>query len=62
MNFEGFNLSKETTKSISEIGFEEPTAFGIPIVEKCQNGRNPFAIVMEPTRGVHKICLLCLFN
>jgi ATP-dependent RNA helicase DeaD len=78
MNFEDFNLSKETIKSISEIGFEEPTpiqvstiplimgghdiigqaqtgtgktaAFGIPIVEKCQNGRNPFAIVLEPTR------------
>ncbi len=78
MNFEDFNLSKETIKSISEIGFEEPTpiqvstiplilgghdivgqaqtgtgktaAFGIPIVEKCQKGRNPFAIVLEPTR------------
>jgi ATP-dependent RNA helicase DeaD len=91
MNFEDFNISKETIKSISEIGFEEPTpiqvftiplimdghdivgqaqtgtgktaAFGIPIVEKCQNGRNPFAIVLEPTRElavqvaqeVHKI-------
>ena len=91
MNFEDFNLSKETIKSISEIGFEEPTpiqvstiplimgghdivgqaqtgtgktaAFGIPIIEKCQNGRNPFAIVLEPTRElavqvtqeVHKI-------
>jgi ATP-dependent RNA helicase DeaD len=78
MNFEDFNLSKETIKSISEIGFEEPTpiqvttiplimgghdiigqaqtgtgktaAFGIPIVEKCKNGKNPFAIVLEPTR------------
>lgn len=78
MNFEDFNLSKETMKSVSEIGFEEPTpiqvstiplimsgrdlvgqaqtgtgktaAFGIPIVEKCQKGKNPFAIILEPTR------------
>lgn len=78
MNFEDFNLTKETMKSISEIGFEEPTpiqvstiplilggrdivgqaqtgtgktaAFGIPIVEKCQKSKNPFAIVLEPTR------------
>jgi ATP-dependent RNA helicase DeaD len=78
MNFEDFNLSKETMKSVSEIGFEEPTpiqvsaiplifrgcdivgqaqtgtgktaAFGIPIVEKCRNGRHPFAIILEPTR------------
>src|SRR4030066_722309 len=78
MNFEEFSLSKETMKSISEIGFEEPTpiqvsaiplilnncdivgqaqtgtgktaAFGIPIVERCQKGRKPFAIVVEPTR------------
>jgi ATP-dependent RNA helicase DeaD len=78
MNFEDFSLSRETLKSISEIGFEEPTpiqvsaipmmlsgrdivgqaqtgtgktaAFGIPIVEKCQKGKNPFAIILEPTR------------
>lgn len=78
MKFEDFSLSKETLKSISEIGFEEPTpiqvyaiplllngldvvgqaqtgtgktaAFGIPIVERCQKGENPFAIVLEPTR------------
>ncbi len=78
MNFEDLNLSKETMKSISEIGFEEPTpiqisaiplimnghdimgqaqtgtgktaAFGIPIVEKCKRGKNPFAIILEPTR------------
>jgi ATP-dependent RNA helicase DeaD len=78
MNFEDFTLSKETMKSISEIGFEEPTpiqvstiplimsnrdimgqaqtgtgktaAFGIPIAERCQKGRKPFAIVLEPTR------------
>lgn len=78
MNFEDFSLSKETIKSISEIGFEEPTpiqvstiplimdnrdivgqaqtgtgktaAFGIPIAERCQNGKKPFAIVLEPTR------------
>lgn len=78
MKFEDFGLSKETMKSISEIGFEEPTpiqvstiplimsgrdivgqaqtgtgktaAFGIPIAERCQFGRRPFAIVLEPTR------------
>jgi len=78
MNFEDFSLSKETLKSISEIGFEEPTpiqvstipliqsgrdivgqaqtgtgktaAFGIPIAERCQKGRKPFAIILEPTR------------
>ena len=78
MKFEDFSLSKETLKSISEIGFEEPTpiqvsaiplvlegldivgqaqtgtgktaAFGIPIVEKCQKGKSPFAIILEPTR------------
>ncbi len=78
MNFDIFDLTKETMKSISEIGFEEPTpiqvsaipiimsnrdivgqaqtgtgktaAFGIPIAEKCQTGRKPFAIVLEPTR------------
>ena len=78
MNFDDFNLSKETMKSIAEIGFEEPTpiqvsalplimaghdivgqaqtgtgktaAFGIPIVENCQKGKNPFAIILEPTR------------
>jgi ATP-dependent RNA helicase DeaD len=78
MNFDIFNLTKETMKSISEIGFEEPTpiqvsaipiilsnrdivgqaqtgtgktaAFGIPIAERCHNGRKPFAIVLEPTR------------
>jgi len=78
MNFKDFSLSKETIKSISEIGFEEPTpiqistiplimnnrdivgqaqtgtgktaAFGIPIAERCQNGKKPFALVLEPTR------------
>lgn len=78
MKFEDLNLSKETMKSISEIGFEEPTpiqisaiplimgghdivgqaqtgtgktaAFGIPIVEKCDRRKNPFAIILEPTR------------
>lgn len=78
MKFEDFNLSKETLRSISEMGFEEPTpiqisaipsllkgmdvvgqaqtgtgktaAFGIPIVEKCKKGKNPFAIILEPTR------------
>jgi ATP-dependent RNA helicase DeaD len=35
MNFEDFNLSKETIKSISEVGFEEPTpiqASTIPLI------------------------------
>jgi ATP-dependent RNA helicase DeaD len=78
MHFEDFSLSKETLKSISEIGFEEPTpiqvsaipiimsgrdivgqaqtgtgktaAFAIPIAERYQKGRKPFAIVLEPTR------------
>jgi ATP-dependent RNA helicase DeaD len=78
MNFEEFKLSRETMKSVAEIGFEEPTpiqvsaiplimdghdivgqaqtgtgktaAFGIPIVEKCQRAKNPFAIILEPTR------------
>src|SRR4030042_866015 len=78
MNFEDFKLSKETRKSISEIGFEEPTpiqvsaiplimnerdivgqaqtgtgktaAFAIPIAERCQKGRKPFTIILEPTR------------
>lgn len=78
MRFEDFSLGKEVLKSISEIGFEEPTpiqvsaipmalsgldivgqaqtgtgktaAFGIPIVEKCEKGKNPFAIILEPTR------------
>lgn len=78
MKFEDFSLSKETLKSISEMGFEEPTpiqvsaislllegldivgqaqtgtgktaAFGIPIVEKCRKDKNPFAIILEPTR------------
>lgn len=78
MKFEDFSLSKETMKSISEIGFEEPTpiqaaamprvlegldivgqaqtgtgktaAFGIPIVEKMHKSRNPFALILEPTR------------
>ena len=78
MKFEDFLLSKETMKSIAELGFEEPTpiqvsaipyvfkgldivgqaqtgtgktaAFGIPIVEKFEKGKKPFAIILEPTR------------
>ncbi len=78
MNFKDFSLSEETLRSLSEMGFEEPTpiqvsaiplvlkgkdiigqaqtgtgktaAFGIPVVEKCRKGKNPFAIVLEPTR------------
>lgn len=78
MKFEDFSLSKETLRSVSEMGFEEPTpiqkdaipvifagrdivgqaltgtgktaAFGIPIAEMCNRGKNPFAIILEPTR------------
>lgn len=78
MNFEKFDLSKETKKSLSAMGFEEPTpiqviavplilggvdivgqaqtgtgktaAFGIPIAERYQHGRKPFALILEPTR------------
>ncbi|MEW6052877.1 MAG: DEAD/DEAH box helicase [Nitrospirota bacterium] len=78
MIFEEFKLSKDTLKSISELGFEEPTpiqvsaiplimngrdivgqaqtgtgktaAFGIPIAENMHMGKNPFAIILEPTR------------
>jgi len=78
MKFEDFSLSKETLKSISIMGYEEPTpiqvsaipmvmggadlvgqarqeqrktaAFGIPIVELHRKGKNPFAIILEPTR------------
>ncbi len=78
MKFEDFSLSKETLRSISHMGFHEPTeiqvsaipiilkgldvtgqaqtgtgktaAFGIPIVERCRKGKNPFAIILEPTR------------
>ena len=32
MNFEDFNLSKETMKSISEIGFEEPTPIQVSAI------------------------------
>jgi ATP-dependent RNA helicase DeaD len=34
----------------AQTGTGKTAAFGIPIVERCQNGRNPFAIVLEPTR------------
>ncbi len=78
MKFEDFPLSNEILRSISDMGFEEPTpiqvsaiplilegldvvgqaqtgtgktaAFGIPIVEKCTKKKNPFAIILEPTR------------
>ena len=32
MRFEDFNLSKETMKSISEIGFEEPTPIQVSTI------------------------------
>lgn len=78
MKFENFPLSNEILRSISDMGFEEPTpiqvsaipllldgldvigqaqtgtgktaAFGIPIVERCKKKKNPFAIILEPTR------------
>lgn len=34
----------------AQTGTGKTAAFGIPIVEKCEKGRNPFAIVLEPTR------------
>lgn len=37
MNFENFNLSKETMKSISEIGFEEPTPIQVSAIPLILN-------------------------
>lgn len=40
MKFEDFNLSKETIKSISEIGFEEPTPIQVSTIPLVLNGRD----------------------
>jgi ATP-dependent RNA helicase DeaD len=37
MNFEDFSLSKETMKSISEIGFEEPTPIQVSAIPLILN-------------------------
>ncbi|BCB96133.1 RNA helicase [Dissulfurispira thermophila] len=34
----------------AQTGTGKTAAFGVPIVEKCQRGKNPFAIILEPTR------------
>lgn len=34
----------------AQTGTGKTAAFGIPIVEKCQKGKKPFAIILEPTR------------
>lgn len=34
----------------AQTGTGKTAAFGIPIVEKCKRGKNPFAIILEPTR------------
>ncbi|MFA5353437.1 MAG: DEAD/DEAH box helicase [Thermodesulfovibrionales bacterium] len=34
----------------AQTGTGKTAAFGIPIVEKCVKARNPFAIILEPTR------------
>ncbi len=34
----------------AQTGTGKTAAFGIPILEKCQKGNNPFAVIMEPTR------------
>lgn len=40
MNFEDFRLSQETLKSISEIGFEEPTPIQISAIPIILNGKD----------------------
>ena len=34
----------------AQTGTGKTAAFGIPIVERCQNSKNPFALILEPTR------------
>jgi len=34
----------------AQTGTGKTAAFGIPIVEKCRKDKNPFAIILEPTR------------
>jgi ATP-dependent RNA helicase DeaD len=51
MNFEHFNLSKETMKSVSEIGFEEPTPIQISAIPLILEGRD---IVGQAQTGTGK--------
>ena len=34
----------------AQTGTGKTAAFGIPIIEKCGRNKNPFAIILEPTR------------
>ncbi|MCX7793426.1 MAG: DEAD/DEAH box helicase [Thermodesulfovibrionales bacterium] len=34
----------------AQTGTGKTAAFGIPIVERCKKGKNPFALILEPTR------------
>ncbi|MFN3740810.1 MAG: DEAD/DEAH box helicase [Thermodesulfovibrionales bacterium] len=34
----------------AQTGTGKTAAFGIPIVEKCKRGKNPYAVILEPTR------------
>ena len=51
MRFEDFNLSNETMKSISEIGFEEPTPIQVSTIPLILNGRD---IVGQAQTGTGK--------
>src|SRR4030066_2160700 len=51
MNFEDFNLSKETIKSISEIGFEEPTPIQVSTIPLIMGGHD---IVGQAQTGTGK--------
>ena len=51
MRFEDFNLSNETMKSISEIGFEEPTPIQVSTIPLIMNGRD---IVGQAQTGTGK--------
>lgn len=51
MNFEAFSLSKETMRSISETGFEEPTPIQVSAIPLIMNGRD---IVGQAQTGTGK--------
>ncbi|MGO9613091.1 MAG: DEAD/DEAH box helicase [Dissulfurispiraceae bacterium] len=51
MNFEDFNLSKETMKSVSEIGFEEPTPIQVSVIPLIMAGHD---IVGQAQTGTGK--------
>ena len=51
MNFEEFNLSKETMKSVSELGFEEPTPIQVSTIPLIMDGRD---IVGQAQTGTGK--------